>query len=134
MQRLTDLFSFKTSTDQDERDRLYLTPVAVKLVRGSVDNEKLLLKDRPCQVLFAKSEVCRMENGADGEKAALLLDFGRELHGFLRLTVSDVKSPNYRVNMTIRFGESAMEALSPWGGRTPPTTTPCATACTTSAS
>ena len=115
MQRLTDLFSFKTSTDQDERDRLYLTPVAVKLVRGSVDNEKLLLKDRPCQVLFAKSEVCRMENGADGEKAALLLDFGRELHGFLRLTVSDVKSPNYRVNMTIRFGESAMEALSPLG-------------------
>ena len=115
MAKVTDIFDFKASTDQDERARLYLTPVAVKLTRGRVQNAELLLKDRPCQVLFAKSEVCLLENGADGEKAALLLDFGRELHGNLRLTVSDVKSPNYRANMTIRFGESAMEALAPIG-------------------
>lgn len=115
MAKLTDIFRFNSSTDQDERDRLYLTPVAIKLVRGNVQNAELLLQDRPCQVLFAKSDACVLENGAGGEKAALLLDFGRELHGNLRLTVSFVKSPNYRANMTIRFGESAMEALSPLG-------------------
>ena len=115
MRKVTDIFQFKPSTDQDERARLYLTPVAIKLVRGQVENPDLLLQDRPCQVLFARSAACVLQNGADGEKAALLLDFGRELHGNLRLTVSDVKSPNYRANMTIRFGESAMEALSPLG-------------------
>ena len=115
MQKLTDIFQFKPSTDQDERDRLYLTPTAIKLVRGNVRNAEFLLTDRPSQVLFARAEACVLENGPEGEKAAILLDFGRELHGNLRLSVSDLRSPNYRANVTIRFGESVMEALSPIG-------------------
>ena len=38
MRKVTDIFQFKPSTDQDERARLYLTPVAIKLVRGQVEN------------------------------------------------------------------------------------------------
>ena len=46
MRKVTDIFQFNPSTDQDERVRLYLTPVAIKLVRGQVENPDLLLQDR----------------------------------------------------------------------------------------
>ena len=115
MQKLTDIYNFNASTDQDERARLYLTPVAVKLTRGNVSGAEILLKDKPVQVLLGKSEACVLKNEPGAEKAAVLLDFGRELHGNIRLTVSTIKSASERAKMTIRFGESVMEALAPIG-------------------
>ena len=115
MQKLTDIYNFNASTDQDERARLYLTPVAVKLTRGNVSGAEVLLKDKPVQVLLGKSEACILKNEPGAEKAAVLLDFGRELHGNIRLTVSTIKNESSRAKMTIRFGESVMEALAPIG-------------------
>ena len=113
MRQVTDIFPMKASTDQDERQKLYLLPEAIKLTRGSVADAELLLKDQQTQAFLGKRAACRLENSADGEMAAILLDFGRELHGNLRLTVTDVKSASRRVRVRIRFGESVMEALTP---------------------
>ena len=113
MRQVTDIFPMKASTDQDERQKLYLLPEAIKLTRGNVADAELLLKDQQAQAFLGKRAACRLENGADGEMAAILLDFGRELHGNLRLTVTDVKSASRRVRVRVRFGESVMEALTP---------------------
>jgi len=115
MKRLTDVMPFAASRDQDERARLNLLPVRIVRTWGIISNAEWLLEDHPMQVLMGKRGACRLENGAEGEKAALLLDFGRELHGNLRLTVSNVESASHRVRVLIRFGESAMEALTPVG-------------------
>ena len=115
MKHLTDMMPFVASKDQDERARLNLLPVRVIKTWGGVSNAEWLLKDHPMQVFMGKCGACRLENGSEGGKAALLIDFGRELHGNLRLTSSNIESVNHRAHVLIRFGESAMEALAPVG-------------------
>jgi hypothetical protein len=51
----------------------------------------------------------------NGKAPAILLDFGRELHGGVQIT--SVSSPNnHAVRVRLRFGESASEAMSELGG------------------
>ena len=85
------------------------------LVRGKVTNAEYLLDDHPVQVFLGRKGVCRLENGPEGEKAAILLDFGREFHGNLRLTAAEISGEAKRAGVRIRFGESVMEALASLG-------------------
>ena len=115
MKRIMDVFSLRTSAFQDERNRLSLFPTAVKLTHGNVSGAELLLRDAPTQAVLGSAGGCRMESGPGGEKAGILLDFGRESHGTLRLTTAAVESASGRVKLRVRFGESVMEALTPLG-------------------
>ena len=115
MTRIVDLFPLRASRFQDGRNRLSLLPTAVKLTHGNVSGAELLLWDAPTQAVLGSAGGCRMENGPGGEKAGILLDFGRESHGTLRLTTAAVESASGRVKLRVRFGESVMEALTPLG-------------------
>ena len=59
MRQVTDIFPMKASTDQDERQKLYLLPEAIKLTRGSVADAELLLKDQQTQAFLGKRAACR---------------------------------------------------------------------------
>ena len=81
----------------DPRVRRFVMPTRVVWTQGEVDGvERLLAPDESECVMQAE--------------ASLLLDFGRELHGGVRLTSPQApKRPPLRVR--IRFGESASEAM-----------------------
>jgi len=115
MSSLLNLFSLRAASDQDDRVRKNLLPTALVLTRGTVTGETYLLGDHPVQASLERGDVCILDNRGSEEKAAVLLDFGRELHGNLMLTVAYIHSPNNRARVLIRFGESVMEALTPLG-------------------
>lgn len=110
-----EMTSLSASAFQDERSRISLLPTAVKLTCGRVYGASLLLHDAPTQAVLGYTGGCRLENVCGGEKAGLLLDYGRESHGTLRLTAASVESTSGRAKLRIRFGESVMEALTPLG-------------------
>ena len=85
------------------------------LTRGRVYDAGLLLQDAPTQAVLGYAGGRRLENVPGEEKAGLLLDYGRESHGTLRLTSAAVESAGGRARLRIRFGESVMEALTPIG-------------------
>lgn len=115
MEKAKERFSLRASRFQDERSRLSLLPTAIKLTRGKVSGAESLLRDVATQAVLGASGGCRLENVPGEEKAGILLDFGRESHGTLRLTTAAVESAGGRVKLRVRFGESVMEALTPLG-------------------
>ena len=94
---------------QDKMTRAYITPLKV-VWSQHVKDADLLLKPNTGQSDLFGSGMCQMES-AKGNKACLILDFGRELHGGLKLVISSctpLKTPTFR----IRFGESLSETCS----------------------
>lgn len=100
-------------TIDDERKRSTLFPVRVVLTKGNVTGSDCLTVPQPLQVApFCNQRQCTMKNQADGENAAVLLDFGRELHGTATVSARAVSG---EAKCILRFGESASEALTPLG-------------------
>jgi len=97
---------------KDILTRTYVTPKRVVWTSGEsyVQDSELLLVPNTGQADIFASGMCRLANNADG-KASLILDFGRELHGGLKLVFSACSSlvtPQVR----LRFGESLTETCS----------------------
>ncbi|HOP11815.1 MAG TPA: alpha-L-rhamnosidase C-terminal domain-containing protein [Oscillospiraceae bacterium] len=115
MSNISDLFPRLAGTDSDPRVRRYLTPSRVLTTGGNVTNAQALLAPKPSQITLVRGEVCALENAPGSEKAFVLLDFGIELNGAARIYVQSVRSESKRVNLRVRFGESAMEAMTPIG-------------------
>ena len=115
MSDLLKMFPFRLSAHQDDRVRRNLLPTKILLTEGTVENEQMLLADHPAQAALERECVCLLKNGTQSDKAAILLDFGRELHGNLLLTSAYIQSSGSRVRVRIRFGESVSEALAPLG-------------------
>ena len=100
-------------TIDDERKRSTLFPVRVVLTKGNVTGSECLTVPQPLQVApFCSQSQCTMKNQSDGENAAVLLDFGRELHGTATVSARAVSG---EAKCILRFGESASEALTPLG-------------------
>lgn len=98
----------------DETVRRYLSPSRI-LWQTSKDpaiikNVERLLKPGDGQANLSGKDLCIMRN-TDKEKAGILLDFGKELHGGLQL-ITDQSRGGKPVRVRIRFGESASEAMS----------------------
>ena len=94
---------------QDKLTRAYITPLKV-VWSQHVKDVDLLLRPNTGQSDIFSSGMCKMENGHD-DRASIILDFGRELHGGLKLVISSctpLKTPTFR----IRFGESLSETCS----------------------
>ena len=96
---------------EDDRKRLYLNPVRVVWSQGDITNVEALFKRTDGQVpLTSAAERCTLKNEKGKPHAAILLDYGREIHGSLRiLTLRGL------TRVRIRLGESVMEALAPLG-------------------
>lgn len=105
-----------SSSREDVRSRRYLLPRRILWTEGCVENSQVLLEERELQISLAAHNPCVMKS-TDGGKASILLDYGVEIHGGIRLLAwSD--STDRGAKVRIRFGESASEAMSEPGGET----------------
>ena len=93
------------SSALDARTRRFLKPARVLWTQNS-ENPSVLLSNNWGQALASEIASCRMS----GQGAALLLDFGRELHGGVQLVVGPIEG-NRSVRARLRLGESASEAM-----------------------
>lgn len=98
---------------KDNRVRQTVLPQRIVAVFGNVSNAECLLKEKALQITIAERDCATLRNG-DGEEAAILLDFGREMNGALRLLTFKVEGCRY-ANVQITLGESAAEAVSTIG-------------------
>ncbi len=87
----------------DPRVRRFLLPTRILWTSGAgVEHAENLLKE--------DEATCLLQPAKDGKMASILLDFGRELHGSLRLDVPTTSSGK-PAHIRVRFGESASEAM-----------------------
>jgi len=105
-------------SEPDNRARRFLDPQ--RLVwksegeKNSIEGIDNLFEHRPTQITLDTPNPCILSN--KGEMASILLDFGVEFHGYVKLYISSVSANPTRLR--IRFGESAMEAMAELGGAT----------------
>ncbi len=109
----------KEFTERMDRDRKvtdYLIPSRILWKTTSdvtkVENEEVLLEKRSGQITLNKNKAFTMEN--KGENAGILLDFGVEIQGGVQIYVWDCGQEG-KARLRVRFGESAMEAMSELG-------------------
>lgn len=96
------------------RSRKALFPTRIVWEQGDVENSKVLLQERELQITVAASDPFVMRN-TDGRKASIVLDYGVEIHGGLRLLVWK-DSTGRGAKIRVRFGESVSEVMSEIGG------------------
>ena len=95
---------------RDTRVRDYLPPVRVVWQQGTISGIENLLRPGNGQSDLANQNMCVLRSVA-GDTSSVLLDFGKELQGGLQL-VTGMFSPHNPIQVRIRFGESASEAMS----------------------
>lgn len=111
--RREDIFN---NTEEDKRVRRFMAPTRVVWKTDSdtatVTGEDALT--RPCfkQIHFNPDKVCTLTS--KGSSSGVLIDFGVEFHGYLKLYISGVSTT--RAHLRIRFGESVSEAMADIGG------------------
>lgn len=98
----------------DERTRTFLRPVRIVSTVGQVRNAPVLLTDTSLQIHVSEPETATLDNRDTAEKAGILLDFGREIQGGVRLLCAATPGATYPA-VRLRFGESASEAMTPLG-------------------
>ncbi len=89
-------------------------PVKIISTNGNVTNAQKLLIKKELQITTDEKDITTLKNGRTGDKAYIVVDFGKELHGKLRLlsfTMSGVSPAVVRIT----YGESVSEALSTIG-------------------
>lgn len=94
----------------DGMSRAFITPKSIIATEGDVTDADLLLIPGTGQTDIFNSGMCRMVS-TDDNMASILLDFGKELTGGLRVTISSC-TPLVTPRMRIRLGESVSEACS----------------------
>jgi hypothetical protein len=98
----------------DPRIRRYLIPKSILWTSvnsgDSVENAQTLLEKHSRQITLASEHPCILRNNGDG--AGMLLDFGIEIHGSIQIFICNCAGAGNSVRIRIRFGESAMEAMS----------------------
>ncbi len=103
-------------TEADKRVRRFMTPKRVvwktEAEKAEVSGEEALLKPHVKQIHFNVQEQCKLES--KGKSAGILLDFGVEFHGYVKLYIHSVRPQ--RVRLRVRFGESVSEAMADLGG------------------
>ncbi|MBQ8599407.1 MAG: alpha-L-rhamnosidase, partial [Oscillospiraceae bacterium] len=107
---------------KEERVKQYLLPQCIVLTKGKVKGAGKLLKEKDLQIDLYEPTVTILENGPKTRnKAGILLDFGFEFHGGLRLLTARIKGSKSAgatlpdAMVTLSFGESVSEALSKLG-------------------
>ena len=94
----------------DALARAYVTPKKILATEGKVVGADLLLVPGTGQTDIFDNGMCRMVS-TDDSTASILLDFGRELTGGIRITISAC-SPVVTPRMRVRLGESVSESCS----------------------
>lgn len=100
------------NTRKDKMARLYVPPKKVMWISNDslVKNTQVLLLPGNGQPEQGKRDMCYIHS-TKKDTASILLDYGRELHGGLKLVLGSGK-PWKPATVRIRFGESVSEACS----------------------
>ena len=95
----------------DSRTREYISPESITWMGNPelISNADYLMRTGNGQADLTNSHICIMRS-TKGERPAILLDFGKELHGGLQI-VTGMPASHRPVRVNIRFGESANEAM-----------------------
>ena len=129
MARIYDKYENLRGKDTDPRSRRYLTPTRIvwssKEDGAQLSGEEFLMEPKREQITLNRGQADRfvMANVPGKPKASILLDFGREINGTLRLMVWGSQSSEDagtsenpgRANIRVRLGESVMEAMTDLG-------------------
>ncbi|MBQ6845623.1 MAG: hypothetical protein IJO61_00700, partial [Oscillospiraceae bacterium] len=93
----------------------FINPSKVIISEKSTCEENLLLKKHTQMPLIREGLDKGLPKGCTriDDGGYVLLDFGKELHGGVRVFVQSVSDVNTKLKLT--FGESAMEALTELG-------------------
>ena len=113
MAQVNDKFPALNGSHTDPRTRRYLVPKRIVLKQGDVTNEESLLIEKTNQITLDPAQGCVLQNKEGSPNAAILVDFGIEFPGSMRLMVWNVRGQNNRADILIRFGESVSEAMNP---------------------
>jgi alpha-L-rhamnosidase len=102
----------------DKMKREYLPPIRIIWQSDStgvyIENTNRLLSSGDGQSVLVNRDLCKMVSN-QAHQAAILLDFGRELHGGLEIVTGRWKGDK-PIKVRVRFGESVSEAMSEIGG------------------
>ncbi len=106
------------SVSRSRLTRDYLTPTRIILTEGDVENELNLLQYSDSSHIYngttgqamVNTRGCALLKSSPGCHASIVLDFGHELHGGIRITTGKTKGHEAKVRITL--GESVSEALS----------------------
>ncbi|GAA4876251.1 hypothetical protein GCM10023310_65050 [Paenibacillus vulneris] len=107
--------------NKEPRTRYYIDPVRIvwKSEESILERPELLLAGRDGQSVLSSpmDKACIMHHA--GTAPGFLLDFGTELHGGVQICIAGGSNKDRRTaRLRVRFGESAMEAMSELGGST----------------
>lgn len=97
--------------EKDLRTRRMVYPSRIVKTYGDVAQVENLLVEKPLQIGLNEQVTTVLRNQEASEKAGVLLDFGVELHGALRI-LSFHSNGNKFPQVRISLGESALEAIS----------------------
>lgn len=106
--------SLKERGRKEHTARLTLEPVRIVWQDGEIENAEALLQQRSRQISLGANDPMVMKSRPE-KKAAVLLDFGSEIHGGIRILCWGTKE-NKDARIRVRFGESVTEAMSETGG------------------
>lgn len=98
----------------DPCSRAILLPKRIIWTDGEVKNSEALLEEREFQISLGAHNPCIMKS-TKKKKASMLLDYGQEIHGGIRLLVWS-SSIAAGATVRVRFGESVGEAMAEIGG------------------
>jgi alpha-L-rhamnosidase len=111
----------KLKVKKEPRTTYYVDPVRMIWQSSEpdavIERPELLMAGRDGQSLLsaAMDQVCILRH--EGSAPGILFDFGTELHGGVQITIVGGSNKERRTaKFRVRFGESAMEAMSELGG------------------
>lgn len=107
--------------DNAERSPLstyFVSPIRVLWESGpAVKNGASLLKPHAGQAVLKEPQPPCVLEASSNAPGAILLDFGRELHGYVELITPMTSQQEKLRRVRVRFGESASEAMAELGGK-----------------
>lgn len=89
-------------------------PKRIVLTQGEVLNENNLLNDKLLQITTNEKDIVTLKNTLQGKNAFIVLDFGKEIQGKLRILTHTTTAAS-EIKLRITYGESVAEALSEIG-------------------
>ena len=99
-------------TEMDPRVRRFMTPRRILWQSEGVTGGENMLVPVEKQVHFNVPQLMTLQS--TDKPASVLLDFGVEFHGYVKLFIEYVETQ--RAQIRVRFGESAQEAMAELGG------------------